>query len=206
MSALKTACLYSLKPHQLGFCGPLDNKISSQLIIDYIQGQKNKEMAIRKILEEFIGSYGYYQQIAKKNSIKDPLAQKVVRAYWLGNDLLKKAGSYKAHHSWHVYKIGSVTNRIKFDDKLRDLCRVSWGQVQSISKQLVVQGQPIIKKGKKYILSQPVIKKIDWDKKIIPQVKKGDIVSIHWNQAVEVLNKKEAASLEKYTQMTLDNI
>lgn len=41
-------------------------------------------------MEKFQGAYSYYELIAKSNKIKDPLDEKVIKAYWIGNDLLEK--------------------------------------------------------------------------------------------------------------------
>ena len=206
MSGIKISCLYGLEPHRLGFCGPLDNKASCQLIRDYLKGKKTSQSALRKILKEFVAPYYYYSLIAKKNSIDNPFSEKVVRAYWLGNNLLKKAGGYKAHHSWHVYKTGPTTDRIKFNDGLRQLCRVSWGEVKEINKKLKVETQVIIRKGKRYVLDRPKIRQIERDRLILAQVKKSDIITFHWNQAIEVITKSQKAELENYTLKTLANL
>ena len=206
MFGLRTTCLYGLEPYQLGFCGPFDNKASSQLIKNYLQGKKCNTVQLKKILKEFVAPYSYYSLIAQKNSIKNPFSKKIAKAYWIGNDLLKKAGGYKSHHTYHVLVIGSVTERIKFNDALRDLCRVSWGCVKRNGHKLLIEYQPLRKKNGKYILARAIEKEIEWNRKITPNIKKGDIVSVHWNQAIEVLKKSEAANLEKYTQQALNNI
>jgi len=89
MQGLKLAALYGIYPHKLGFCGPQE-KSATKALLNYLSGKKISEKKIRKILEEFKGAFSYYKLIAKSNDIKDPFNEKVVKAYWIGNDLLEK--------------------------------------------------------------------------------------------------------------------
>lgn len=198
MSGLRLAVLYGIKPHSLGFCGPKDKGI----LLRYLKGKKISEQKIRKILKEFKGAYPHYEFVAKSNKIKDIFNERVIKAYWIGNNLLKKAGGYKSHHSYHVLVIGSVTGRINLKGKLLDLCRISWGRVKKVNNKLLVEYQPLVKNR----LGRPIKKEIDWDKNLLPKVKIGDWVSFHWNQAVEILNKEDRKNLEKYTKLTLNSL
>ena len=205
MEGLKIAARYSFRPHCLGFCGP-QGENSSRILFNYLSGEKGLEEQVRKVLKNFKASYAYYHLIARTNRIADPFDERVVRAYWIGNELLENVslkdlkemiaqkfkmpgkaktlyGSVRPHHSFHVEKVGSVTGRIKFDNRLRCLCRISWGRVEQIRKTKLLIGK----------------KEIDWEPKFLPKVKKGDVVSIHWNQACEVLDSKAIANLKKYT-------
>lgn len=198
MSELKLAALYSIKPHQLGFCGPQEEK-NKGILLKYLRGSKVSEKKIREILEGFEGAYPYYQRIAKSNNIKDPFDKRVVRAYWVGNELLEKAKDPKPHHSFHVLIVGSVTNRIVLKGKLLDLCRICWGKVKKTQDKLLVEYQPLVGQ-KKLRLGKPIGRKIDWDKELMPDIKIGDWVSFHWNQVVEVLKDEDRRNLEKYTK------
>ncbi|MFH0852744.1 MAG: DUF6390 family protein [bacterium] len=86
MSGLKIAALYGLAPHRLGLCGP--KEAARQNILRRFLGGKVQAAKARKVLEGFRGAYPYYRLIARSNKIKDPLNEKVVRAYWIGNKLL----------------------------------------------------------------------------------------------------------------------
>jgi len=205
MLGIKLAILYGIKPHELGFCGPR-NKKDTQILLDYLKDKKVSEKKIRKILEQFKGAYPHYKFIAKSNGIKDPFDERVIIAYWVGNELLKKAGGIKSSHIYHVLVIGSVTGRIVLKGKLLDLCRVGWGKVLKLktkSQKLKIRYRPL--RGKKKLrLRKPAEKEIDWDEDLLPKVQVGDWVSFHWNQVVEVLSKKDKENLEKYTKKTLN--
>ena len=87
MSGLKVAALYGIKPHQLGFCGPQE-KEATKILLDYLTGKDISEEKVKEILEGFEGAYPYYKLIAENNQIKDLFDERVVSAYWIGNDLL----------------------------------------------------------------------------------------------------------------------
>ncbi len=127
MPGLRLAALYGIKPFLLGFCGPQDTK-NKKILLNFLNNKGTSIKEVRKILEQFEGAYPYYKIIAKKNGIKDPFNIRVVRAYWVGNKLLEKAGGFKSHHSYHVLVVGSITGRIVLKGKLLDLCRVGWGR------------------------------------------------------------------------------
>jgi hypothetical protein len=199
MSGLKMAALYGIYPHQLGFCGP---EKESKLLLDYLRGKKVSQKEVREILKQFEGAYSYYKRIAKDNKIKDVFDQKVVKAYWIGNNLLKKAP--QAHHSFHVFIVGSVTGRIELKGKLLDICRISWGKVIKKGRnKVIIKYQPIKKVKGKYILADFTEKNILWDKELVPGIKIGDTVSCHWNHLIQVLNNQDVANLKKYTNLTL---
>jgi hypothetical protein len=234
MSGLKTASRYSLPSYSLGYCGPQDRK-SRKALLDYTTGKNISEKVVRSIFGKFEAAYEYYQLIAKKNNIADPLDEKVVKAFWVGNSLLdrvdeqdlknliltgfmqpgllsKEVAAEKAaqvpagsvpHHSFHVLILGAVTGRIKLQGELLDLCRIGWGPVLEVKrKKLKIKYKPLII-GKKYGLGKEVEKEIEWNQKIVPEVKIGDWVSFHWAQACEVLTTQEVNNLEYYTQKTI---
>lgn len=230
MSGVRLAALYSIAPHKLGLCGPQKKSIRRE-IYNFLCGKKNSQRKIRKILEGFRGAFFYYKLIAKSNSISNPFDKKVVRAYWIGNELLERVKiedlrqmiakdfskpekarkipeDSKPHHSFHVLIAGPINKKIILKGKLLDFCKVSWGRVIKISdlkfqiSKLLVEYQPLMK-DKKYTLGEPIKKEIFWDKKILPKIKMGDWVSFHWNLALEKLQDKDIKNLQKYTRMTL---
>jgi len=89
MRGLRLAARYGIWPLRLGFCGP-PKKRAKIALYKYLQGKERNKEKIKEILREFKGAFPYYSLIAKSNSIKDPFAERVVKAYWIGNDLLEK--------------------------------------------------------------------------------------------------------------------
>lgn len=86
---LKLAVRYSLPSCRLGFCGPR-GRASQKTLHDFVSGKKVEEEKVRKILGKFEAVYPYLHLIATSNQIKDPFNERVVRAYWVGNELLDR--------------------------------------------------------------------------------------------------------------------
>jgi hypothetical protein len=228
MQGLKIAALYSFPPGRFGLCG-MGEEVSHE-ILDFLKGEEVAN--IKEILETFEGSLFYYKLIAKENKISNHFDEKVVRAYWIGNELLEKVRISKlkevvaknlkkpklaeklpensrAHHSFHVLVAGPMERDLIMTEGMKDLCKISWGKILNIEdfkKQianLIVEYQPLLKE-RKWFLGKPIKRRIFWFKSILPKVKVGDIVSFHWDLALEKLAKKDLDNLKKYTQLSIE--
>jgi hypothetical protein len=76
---------YAYGPNQLGYCGPDD---AAELFGQATRG--GDEASLRRLAGQFEGAFPYLQLIARANGLADPLDARVVEAYWLGNDLLRR--------------------------------------------------------------------------------------------------------------------
>jgi len=230
MSGASLSLLYGYMPCHLGLCGPEDKKRKA-IIKEYLQSDGKSEKNIRAIIKEFKGAYPYYKLIARANKISDSFDFKVVEAYWVGNSLLEKVkvSAYAKmmeedflpmgkmprekierlpkraipYHNFHVLFIGSVTGRFNETRAGLDLCRASWGKVVKIEKNKIIISRQPLKFGRKITLGKSGLKKINWNKDILPEVKEGDWISIHWGTAIEKLDKKKLENIKKYTNHTL---
>lgn len=75
---------YSFGPNRLHYCGPDRNRE----MLAYLN-EKASDPGLRGMLEQFSTLYPYLQRIAQSNRIADPFDERVVEAYWIGNDLLE---------------------------------------------------------------------------------------------------------------------
>ncbi|MBC7074259.1 hypothetical protein H5T58_02655 [Candidatus Parcubacteria bacterium] len=223
MSGLKIAALYSFPPGRFGLCGMGED--SCHEVFHFLLGERVPK--IKKILETFEGALFYYRLIAKENKIKNYFNEKVVRAYWIGNELLEKIriqklremvaknlkkpklakilpNSIKPHHSFHVLVAGPMRKDLFLTEGMKDLCKVSWGRVLKIAKShqkvttIEVKYEPLLKE-KEWFLGDFQRRKIFWDKRILPKLKTGDFISFHWDLALEKISQKEIFALSKYT-------
>ncbi len=228
MSGVKIAALYSFPPSRFGLCGMGEE--TNHEIFHFLIGERVPK--IRKILESFEGAFFYYKLIAQENKILNYFDEKVIRAYWLGNELLEKIrisklkemiknkfkkpklaknlpDFAKPHHSFHVLVSGPTRKDLEMTEGMKDLCKISWGEVLKIVESelpitnLIVKYQPLLKE-KKWFLGKPTKKKIFWFKRILPKIKLGDFVSFHWDLALEKLSKKDLENLKKYTQESVE--
>ncbi|MDP3893348.1 DUF6390 family protein [Nocardioides sp.] len=78
---------YAYPPNELGYCGP---DASAQLLEQVAAGEADEDL--RRLLRGFEGAWPYLELIAAANGIGDPLDERVVEAYWIGNALLERVG------------------------------------------------------------------------------------------------------------------
>ena len=85
---------YAFSPNKLHLCGPDMN----QEVLAYMDAGIT-DTGLTNILSEFKTLYPYLEQIAHANGIKDPYDNRVVEAYWIGNQLLDAipANSFYRH-------------------------------------------------------------------------------------------------------------
>jgi hypothetical protein len=76
---------YAYPPNELGYCGPAD----PHTLLEYSStGLDDHTIADRA--RAFEGAWVYLELIARATGIIDPLDPDVVKAYWIGNDLLTR--------------------------------------------------------------------------------------------------------------------
>jgi len=236
MRGILQCARYAFSPNKLKYCGPDKNF----QLFSYITENVN-DQGLNELLGDFGVMYPYLKLIAEENEIKDPFDEKVVEAYWIGNDLLEGVSlkqfydqlvnkqelkkrfkakdlkwivgkvpiGAKVHHSFHVF---NVWNRTGHEAKphtveTMDKCRISWGKVIEKKKNLLkVKTQEIVYKEGGLKLKDGVIKEVSWrmgDKSFVRDLKKGDLITMHWGWVCEKVNKKQVENLRKYTKWHL---
>jgi hypothetical protein len=84
---------YSFMPNRLHLCGP-ENQ--ADILEFYSRANENeKPKSITPILQQFETLYPYLKLIAAANQEKNPFGEKIVEAYWLGNEKLEKVPAAK---------------------------------------------------------------------------------------------------------------
>jgi hypothetical protein len=145
---------YGFMPNLLRYCGGDDNRT----LFDYgVAGAVDG--GLDALLRKFSGALPYLKLIARANGLADPFDERVVEAYWLGNDLLERVevrqlydalservnpqlsgrarewvlskapAGARPHHSFHVFDIHSRIGELGHSLRTMDQCRVSWGRV-----------------------------------------------------------------------------
>ena len=223
---------YAFGPNRLHYCGPDANSEIRSYINEGVS-----DPGLAHLLSEFKTMYPYLKHIADANGIPNPFDERVVEAYWLGNDLLEAIEKKKFYHhlvegqqlkkrldakdferlaakigqgavpnhSFHVLDIWKRTGNLEKEHTLysMDECRVSWGRVLATDGPTVtVLTRPLRYALGKLFLGEPIEKKLSRQLQAtydIEQLKRGDIVSIHWSVPCEVINERQVRELEKYT-------
>ena len=148
---------YGFMPNRLRYCGPDDNRT----LFDYAVA-RTVDPGLTPLLRQFSGAMPYLTLIARANGIADPFDERVVEAYWIGNELLdavevrqlydhlaerfggqlrgrarewvlsKAPAGARPHHSFHVLDVYRVVGERGDSLETMDSCRVSWGRVTAV--------------------------------------------------------------------------
>jgi len=228
INALKRACLYSLPANKLGYCGPPESwRQFEQFLSD--PTEKNAATA-KSLLKEFCALYPYLELIASANNLL-PFDPEVVEAYWLGNSLLENVQYFELqetllsfqrsglprsiaeekaaelpdgilpHHSFHVLYVNFISPKVKPIVSNLSNCLVQWATVQGTAKNRVKV------KGIGLFLESNELKLRERAKVVQNPLGLGlngnNLVSVHWDTAVECISAEQARNLRKYTEQTL---
>lgn len=148
---------YGFMPNRLKYCGGNENR----LLFDHAVAAE-VDAGLDPHLKRFTGALPYLRLIADANGIADPFDDRVVTAYWIGNDLLdhvevrqlydslrerfakqlvgrvgelvlaKAPAGARPHHSFHVFDVHSRLGELDNNMHTLDNCRVSWGRVGAV--------------------------------------------------------------------------
>lgn len=148
---------YAFMPNRLRYCGGDDNRT----LFDYAI-ESAADRGLTPLVHRFTGALPYLRLIARANGIADPFDERVVEAYWIGNELLdgveirqlyaallerfgkqlqgrtreivlgKAPAGARPHHSLHVFDVHRRLGELESTLETLDRCRVSWGRVTAI--------------------------------------------------------------------------
>jgi len=154
-------------------------------------------LELRKRLKK-LKPYPYYQLIAERNNISNPLSEEVVRAYWIGNDLLEKFSAREnPHHNFCILKDAEIYSKdFGWDIIIKNinLCRVSWGKVVRVDDLIEVEANLLgYKSGKIFETNL----KIKIKKGFLKNIQKGDFISFHWMEAREIISEQQKDKLDQ---------
>ncbi|OHA09448.1 MAG: hypothetical protein A3B37_01970 [Candidatus Sungbacteria bacterium RIFCSPLOWO2_01_FULL_59_16] len=118
MDGILRCSRYAFGPNRLHYCGPDANRE----ILAYIENGIN-DPGLETLLKAFQTMYPYLKHIAEANGIRDPFDERVVEAYWLGNELLENVEMKKFwRHLREDQRIEKRIGKKSFDlvsDKIR---------------------------------------------------------------------------------------
>lgn len=230
MDGLKLIAKYALPPNRLGYCG---KESATQAFSNYILKESNAK-AVKEEIKKFQGLYAYLDVISKATKqpafsyevgeayfIGNKLLDKIDRDYVI--QLIRKLQerglpesiAHKKifdlpkrqlylHHSFNVLYIGvgNVTGSVSFTVENINNCLVLPAKVIKIKKDKVEVLVSFLDEDLEW--KSPEKKEVAYTKEFIPNLKEGNIVSIHWNQAVDILKPKQAENLKHYTEENLN--
>lgn len=116
----------------------------------------------------------------------------------------------KPMHAAHVLYIGvgHVTGSVETNLVNMNKCIIKPAIVKEIKENaLIVTEKPLMTKDKKILVSENEKElEVEYIKELLPNLKEGDVVAIHWEFAAKILTEKEQKQLKHYTEKTIKTI
>ncbi len=158
---------YAFMPNRLQYCGGDENRTLLQYATAGVT-----DPDLTPMLRRFTGAMPYLELIARSNGIADPFDERVVEAYWIGNNLLehvevrqlyddmlarfgsrltgrmreivlgKAPAGARPHHTFHVLDVHSRVGELSHSMETLDGCRVSWARVVAVEGGELVVDRP----------------------------------------------------------------
>ncbi len=110
------------------------------------------------------------------------------------------------HHVFHVsyVGVGTVTGHVKTTLPNMEACRPAWARVVHVSKgELEVEKSTLVYTRARLGIGPAVRETLAYDPRILPRVRKGDHVALHWNWPAHVLTERQLENLKRYTERSL---
>lgn len=219
MNGLWRCANYAFAPNFLKYCGPDKNKELGGYI-----AQRQADLGLKHLLDDFAAMHPYLQLIANESGIGSEFDDRVVEAYWLGNELLdnvtlksffnhvnrrlpkkelkwfelKLPQGAKPNHAFHVFNFITRTGHraLAHTVETMDQCRISWGRVRPDGR---IDSQQLVYREKKLLLV-PAVKTV---KNLFNDFQPGELVTIHWGWICEKISPVQAKNLGQYTNLAL---
>lgn len=126
----------------------------------------------------------------------------------IGNKLIKDIPhGFVPHHNFNVFYVGvgNTTGSVETTFNNMDNCRISWGSVvERLNDKLIIDVHCLKKSDGRYSLGETNTKTAVFLPDMLRDVKKHDIVALHWGFAVMVLNEAQLKNLRIYSQRIFD--
>jgi len=226
------ACKYSYATNRLNYCGP-ENAFHA--FKDFVSHPtQERAPGIRELLSGFTGLNLYLDLIASANRL-DRFDERVIEAYWLGNELLdsisfeafqaalstglvaaglpaskanaKVAGMKSSFNAHHSFHVLHINFITPKVEKI----------IGNLGKCLPLAGKVLGCQGQRLTLAAKRLVEEggrfsfepcirEVENPFVEQPKLGDLVSFHWGTAVERLSFAQAAALQKYSSANLETV
>jgi hypothetical protein len=142
-----------------------------------------------------------------------------------GNGMMSLQNSFRdldgmavPHHTFYVMStyVGrggdgpkpGTERPVKLEELINN-CRISWGRVKEVKRsKLAVEYRPLRIGEEGFELGRPKKREVDYNPQVKPfgAVRAGDVVSMHWGYACDVLSKRQVSNIESYTTRDIGSI
>jgi len=231
MDGLELGIRFSFITNSLYFCGPREGK---GIFLRYLEEKDNREEVeevfrkfeglypyFESIAEknnkdpfdyEVVEAYWIGNELLDRFNKQD--SEKIITKLTtrglppsFAKKLIKRLPEgFVPHHDFNVLfvGVGATTGSVETNIRNMDNCRIAWGEVLDVLKTQIIVKTNVLKKEKEYFLKEDERKTIVYSELMLPEIKKGDKVAIHWGYAGHILTKEQKENLKKYTKKVRD--
>ncbi|HTW55709.1 MAG TPA: DUF6390 family protein [Thermoplasmata archaeon] len=107
------------------------------------------------------------------------------------------------HHAFHVayVGVGNVTGHVATTVPNIEACRPGWGTVTAVTGDRIdLDRSTVALRDGRLALGPTRPAALAFDPAVLPGVRAGDVVAVHWEMPVLVLSAEQAANLRRYTE------
>ncbi len=233
MQGVQLAARFSIATNRLKYCGPADAEPALfRTIVEGTDLEASRASLLRfEALEPYLtalaakhGLDPLDHDVVEAYWIGNELLDDFTREDFLGVlDTLTRRGLPRSmadalaahlpqrplpHHVFHVsyVGVGNVTGHVKTTLPNMEACRPAWARVLRVAKgNLEVEKPPLAYVRGRLGMGPPVRETLAYDPRVLPRVRKGDHVALHWNWPALVLDDGQLANLRKYTELSLES-
>ena len=231
IKALQLAARFSLPPNSLGYCGSDSApakliKCVTDGVYDGVEEELSKFIVlnpylktISQIIDQPIFSYPVIEAYCLGNNelkkakiehyglLLDNFSAQGVPS-WLVEELkLTPPNVFIPFHLFQVLHVGvgRASGSVPYNIETINNCMIRWGRVQKITgDEVVVKLKSLRDIRIKYELTN-LLSTITTGTKLVPQVKVGNVIAVHWNQIIKTLEPREEQNLAFWTNQVLIN-
>ncbi len=227
--ALQLGARFSLPPNSLGYCGrgTAPEKFKNCIITGNCDGVEEEISnflvlypyltTIAQITSLPIFSYPVIEafwlgnkelkkaKITDYDLLLDNFLKQRVPDFFMAELRLKKPKVFIPFHLFQILHIGvgKASGAVPFNLDSINNCMIRWGEVMKLDDKMALIRLNSLKEKKQAFVLYKKEETIPFLSQLLPELKVGDTVTVHWNMTVKILTKDEEKNLEYWTEEVL---
>ena len=229
INALQLESRFSLPPNSLGYCGKntaperfkkciikgecegVEDEVKKFIVLHPYLQTIAKITSLPMFSYKVIESYWLGNDELKKAKLKDydflldKFLEQGVPDFFVADLRKNKPKSFIPSHLFQVLHVGvgKASGAVPFNIESINNCMIRWGKVMTVKKDKAVVNLNSLKLEKGGYSLIKIKETVPFNAKLLPGLKTGDIVAVHWNMVVKILMKDEVKKIKFWTTKCL---